>query len=471
MKSLERKMNCSKMTPSAYRRPLILILAFALVFSTGLTLELLDSNYSVVVFGPSMQHSDQPQLGMIDSRDSVVLEPFVVGTTLETYFDRIEDGSSSFGSYGDVVAFKTPGAQHGNLHRLIIYVQYNLDQENVTANIPELNVYNITELSLLEFGPKRMNLTINLTRLYQLTYVNDQAVEAGYITMGDNMEFPDQAIGIPLVTPADIQGVAVLVIDNELVTDSPLEMAMLLGLMLAIIIGYGSWFIQGDGKKNIDLERASKDLNQISKDLNRLSKNLNQTSKYRASKDPNRGSKALNPIPKILFGVIFAYILGSSLLLQVNSGLPIGELSMTPVVLLIFGYWVLFLPAELEKRVFRSSKSETLLAAAAPLMLLIPLFIWAQLSTVLLAYPLASIAFAGSIYHSWPEYALRDEFGNYEPSRIGTWLPLLFLPAMLLLITFMLSPPLLLQLVVGGLAGGLYLGGKWYGISKRILEQ
>jgi signal peptidase len=129
-----------------------------------------------------------------------------------TYVDGEATGYSKYGTYGDVIIYRPNGLsvrEDGSavvpiIHRLVVWIEVNLsavnpefngtDYENITFDVPSLNVYATTDVLVLQnYGYWEDEVRINLGGL--LTYYENTGKEphGGYITMGDNnVPFYDQ---------------------------------------------------------------------------------------------------------------------------------------------------------------------------------------------------------------------------------------------------------------------------------------
>lgn len=157
--------------------------------------------FSVVESG-SMQHSEESQLGVIDTGDMVVVRD-PSKTDIVSYVEGYHNGYSKFGEYGDVIIYERGGGKNPVIHRPIVWIEWN--GENWDA--PSLNGFpgwrdssgNTSEnsdgtglsgtLYMTGIGFLKKNVDLNLDEL---------PTTSGYATMGDSISNPsfDQSGGI-----------------------------------------------------------------------------------------------------------------------------------------------------------------------------------------------------------------------------------------------------------------------------------
>jgi signal peptidase I len=158
-----------------------------------------------VVESGSMQHGVADVVGLINAGD-LVLAQKIPTQNIQTYFDGMRSGYSTYGEYGDVILY-WPNGGGGTpiIHRPILYLQYD----------PEVSGYNITSLTGLPCGNQSTEVysisvqgesqtncgttgltgadTLNLFHIGWMSGtvnlpLNPSVIGAhsGYITMGDN---------------------------------------------------------------------------------------------------------------------------------------------------------------------------------------------------------------------------------------------------------------------------------------------
>ena len=135
--------------------------------------------------GQSMMHGDRAQLGIIDGGDLILVDPLEDDTELHTYYTGLTTGYESFGDYGDVVVYDRPEADVLIAHRLVFYVYLNFSGPLVTADIPELGLINVRNLTLIDYGYGEQEVFIDFAFMYsKMVYVKEVETE-GYVTKGD----------------------------------------------------------------------------------------------------------------------------------------------------------------------------------------------------------------------------------------------------------------------------------------------
>ncbi|MFA6804979.1 MAG: S26 family signal peptidase, partial [Candidatus Methanomethylophilaceae archaeon] len=101
---------------------IIMVVAFALIGGGYLYIQTasdVDPTFTNVESW-SMQHSDESQLGVIDTGDMVILKNKDSYSQLTTYVEGDTSGDSSFGEYGNVVVYERNPSSNLNpvIHRL-----------------------------------------------------------------------------------------------------------------------------------------------------------------------------------------------------------------------------------------------------------------------------------------------------------------------------------------------------------------
>jgi signal peptidase I len=97
----------------------------------------------------SMQHSEEPQSGVIDIGDHVLVDPIDGRGDLTTYFEGKKKGYKTNGEYGDVIAYEKYRVfsiemerSKPVIHRIILWLEF--DETTGYFSIPELNLYNLS---------------------------------------------------------------------------------------------------------------------------------------------------------------------------------------------------------------------------------------------------------------------------------------------------------------------------------------
>ncbi len=165
-----------------------------------------------VVESQSMQHSDDSQIGVIDTGDMVYVQN-AEKHGITTYMEGVENGYSSFGDYGDVIVYKRTGS-NPVIHRAIMWItwtgsSWDLSQlENYDENLwdidgtHELDVTTGTLTITFKSDYRDKSFSINLDILNK---------NSGYLTLGDNNSGFDQTSSISpgtLITEERIKSVA-----------------------------------------------------------------------------------------------------------------------------------------------------------------------------------------------------------------------------------------------------------------------
>ena len=178
------------------------VLAIVLVFLVIITGSFIIKNMSgvsppfTVVESESMQHSNESQIGIIDTADMILVRTYDRANP-SSYVEGFHNGTKEFGDYGSVIIYKRP-AGNPVIHRAILWMEYN----GVTWSAPSLEFFNDENGNPLwggdstDFNDLHGNLTLTLKSDYRdrevTVRVNDLVYESGYITMGDNNSNIDQ---------------------------------------------------------------------------------------------------------------------------------------------------------------------------------------------------------------------------------------------------------------------------------------
>ncbi len=156
-----------------------------------------------VIESESMQHSNNSEVGIIDTGDMMLVKD-PNKTTIVTLVEGYVSGEMHFGDYGSVIVYKRQNA-NPVIHRAILYLEYNSNTHSwsapALANYPE----NMWEISGENKNPDVNNLNGTLILKLPGNYrsINDDNSIAihldnlntnynGYITMGDNNQDIDQ---------------------------------------------------------------------------------------------------------------------------------------------------------------------------------------------------------------------------------------------------------------------------------------
>jgi signal peptidase len=180
----------------------IIVVAVAFIFIiaafAGLSAASGVSPFQTVVESESMQHSNESQIGIIDTGDMVILKS-KDKVTIQTFVDGYKNGYKKFGLYGDVIIYDRGGDQNPVIHRAILWLDYNPDG---TWSAPSLSGYSADMWSCTS-GTDFNHLSGTLT-LKGLGYsgarnptIDLSALSAAYphsryLTMGDNNNGFDQ---------------------------------------------------------------------------------------------------------------------------------------------------------------------------------------------------------------------------------------------------------------------------------------
>lgn len=167
-----------------------------------------------VIESQSMQHSDNSEVGIIDTGDMIyVKDPSK--TEIISYVDGSKTGYRTFGDYGSVIIYRIPT---GNpiIHRAIVWIEW--DADNDCWNIPSFKEYDQSlwnidgghEYTNITEGMKlQMNFQSDYRNLVNVSFTFDENDKhSGYLTLGDNNSGFDQSGKTSLVENERIKSVA-----------------------------------------------------------------------------------------------------------------------------------------------------------------------------------------------------------------------------------------------------------------------
>ena len=187
--------------------------------------------------GTSMQPSNIRQLEVFDSGDGIMYEPLEGNSTLHTYYNPINSDDLAAGDHGDVVVFKVNNMRY--VHRLVCFVILNQTMPKVTVDIPELNIYNRSEVDFISYGFDKMDFTVDFTKIFDPVSNNGNINAQGYLTKGDSLLNVDQHIlGIQLVDNSSIVGKVISIGDNDLFPNNFIEFTIYIGAFVSILAIY-----------------------------------------------------------------------------------------------------------------------------------------------------------------------------------------------------------------------------------------
>jgi hypothetical protein len=224
-----------------------LILLLVLINAAGIAgvvLELTDGSTFLMISGDSMEHGKR-KIDIIDDGDGVIASEVDSRNDLVTYFQGRQEDYRKFGDYGDVISFNVNGGGTKFTHRIILFIVFNNTLGDATADIPELNVWNVTTFLMQDVGYRKDDLLVNFTMIYTRMVENDFVVREGYITKGDNRNYVDQMSLKMFVAPVRMEDVIgkVDVADNELIQSGKLSYVSIFAIIPLFLLFFGIWAI------------------------------------------------------------------------------------------------------------------------------------------------------------------------------------------------------------------------------------
>jgi hypothetical protein len=151
-----------------------------------------------------MSHGSESSDDALDPGDKVEVVSVTSGEDIITYVEGKEKDHKMFGDYGDVIIYYKNGNEKENIviHRAVVWIEYNASGSNNGHNledlgsfdVPSMGLYDVTSISLQEYGYKKETLTINLMIILNNFKNFDISPHSGYITKGDKNTVCDQLV-------------------------------------------------------------------------------------------------------------------------------------------------------------------------------------------------------------------------------------------------------------------------------------
>ncbi|MFO7990824.1 MAG: S26 family signal peptidase [Thermoplasmata archaeon] len=248
----------------------------------------------VVIESSSMSHSEESQIGLIDTGDIVIVRTSD-RDDIVTYLEGRADGYSKYGQYGDVIIYRPMGSISKTpiIHRPVMYLELN--ESGRSFDIPALGdleygedwACNLGEhyrsingtVTIYDYGFREAQVRINLGQLILSGYNH-----SGYITMGDNNVSPqsgghyDQGYGICPAPIKDewvegkargelpwfgIMKLAYMDKTREVPSNSwnnlAISLVLIVGVPLGVDVAYEYFFGEEEEKEEGEEEKSGKD--------------------------------------------------------------------------------------------------------------------------------------------------------------------------------------------------------------------
>ena len=180
-----------------------IIIAFVIMMVIVVSLWLYTGNWPplVVVESQSMMHSDDSELGAIDTGDLVLVKAVEQGDINDEVTTWVDKKEMHYGTYGDVIIYKKNGGKDTPvIHRAVVWLEANYtNYDENTGNgasydIPSMDLYGQTgKVSIQGYpnfqgGSDKITLIIDLNEilLRAKKFSPPQKPLSGFITKGDN---------------------------------------------------------------------------------------------------------------------------------------------------------------------------------------------------------------------------------------------------------------------------------------------
>ncbi len=162
----------------------------------------------VVIESDSMMHSDDSDIGIIDTGDLVLVKSVDSQNDVKSYVEGKKSNYKTYGTYGNVIIFRKNGLDDTPvIHRAVIWLEYNASGYHLESNgvgggqsikpgsfdVPSRGLFNQSKkIHIEDYVPNHLNLTIDLNRI--LTNFEKSNIEphSGFVTKGDGNDQIDQ---------------------------------------------------------------------------------------------------------------------------------------------------------------------------------------------------------------------------------------------------------------------------------------
>lgn len=134
----------------------------------------------VVIESGSMMHDDSSygKIGTIDPGDFTFVKKINGRNDVVTYYQGEKTGYKTYSNYGDVIVYVKNGVGGTPvIHRAMCWVEVNVTEEGVFYDIPELNYYHISTITITELNLNNYDPNVN---------------HSGFLTKGDANNGCDQ---------------------------------------------------------------------------------------------------------------------------------------------------------------------------------------------------------------------------------------------------------------------------------------
>jgi signal peptidase len=175
------------------------------VISAGIVVLILVSLYAyttvwppmVVIESNSMMHSNDSQIGVIDTGDLTLVKSIKERHDVVTYVEATcatnpHHGFKTYGDFGNVIIYRKNGlAEIPVIHRAIAWIEYDARASNppyrYAGNVPDLGIFNVTEFTLTKVGYQQQTIRINLDSIFRSSAAStSRAPHSGFVTHGDH---------------------------------------------------------------------------------------------------------------------------------------------------------------------------------------------------------------------------------------------------------------------------------------------
>jgi hypothetical protein len=412
--------------------------------------------------GQSMMHGERSQLGVIDGGDLILVDPLEDDTELHTYYTGLATGYERFGDYGDVVVYDRPEADVLIAHRLVFYVYLNFSGPVVTADIPELDLWNVRNLTLVDYGYGAQEVFIDFAYMYaKMVYVKEVETE-GYVTKGDHLNRTDQMGQISLVPRDDIVGVVTGLRDNVW------DFMVMVSFLLLNLIVFSLWFRKkkvegdyGDGGKEGD-DGGAEEVGSKGGDGGKEEGGGGgeeeggdgETEGHHEDLTVRAYPPDLDLVAPLL---LTGGLIGKDAMVMFRTDvLEEGARNSLLLWSLLFGAAALAFIWLVGKRYCGHKPMDRF---ALTWSMFIPLYFVFNLTPDIFAYSLAGVLLALGLFHLAPRFSLAGWERGKDQSFFTVWLSLVGFSLMLFVFTLLFSIPFILFLVLGAGAGNALILG------------
>ena len=151
----------------------------------------------VVIESGSMMHDDSSygKIGTIDPGDFTFVKKVNNRNDVITYYQGEKTGYKTYSNYGDVIVYIKNGAGGTPvIHRAMCWVEVNITDNKTFYDIPELNYYHLSTITITELNLHNYNPNVNHSGFLTKGDHNTQCDQDAYPSIADNQNKPVEIV-------------------------------------------------------------------------------------------------------------------------------------------------------------------------------------------------------------------------------------------------------------------------------------